>query len=205
VLACAATAHVGLVMGLTEFEEESGRYYNTNVATSPDGQVLTVYHKTHTFGPRERALLTQGDSLDTSVFTIDGVRCATFICYDFEFPEAVRCVVLAGAQCLLVSSGNWFGLEYGQRTQRFTRAIENHIFLGYSMRTGSNETHEFHGDAAVVDPYGHLLAVAQREEALLLATIEPTLIEDSRRECDYLSDRRPELYRRILEAPTTSA
>jgi predicted amidohydrolase len=101
----------------------------------------------------------------------------------------------------LVSSGNWFGLEYGQRTQRLTRAIENHLYVAYSMRTGANDNRTFHGDSAIVDPFGHALAVVVREEALLLATIEPRVIDESKVEFNYFSDRRPELYGLLLDTP----
>lgn len=194
----AKACQIGMVMGLTEFDRDSQSYFNANVVTGPDGEMLALYHKTHPYGPRERALLTPGDSLESGLFTLDGVRCATLICYDFEFPEAVRCIALAGAQCVLVTSGNWFGLEYGQRSQRFTRAIENHMFLGYSMRTGASRGREFHGDSAIVDPFGRPLAVAEREEAILLATIDPKVADGSRGDVDYFAHRRPELYGRLL-------
>ncbi len=193
----AKACQIGMVMGLTEFDKDSQRYFNTNIVTGPDGDMLALYHKTHPYGPRERALLTPGDSLESGLFTLDGVQCATLSAIDFEFPEAVRCIALARAQCVLVTSGNWF--EYGQRSQRFTRAIENHMFLGYSMRTGASRGREFHGDSAIVDPFGRPLAIAEREEAILLATIDREVAQRSRGDVDYLSHRRPELYGRLFQ------
>ena len=181
----AAENRISIVMGLTERSKESEQYYNTNVVIGSDGRILTAYHKTHLFGPRERALLTPGDTLETSLFTIDGVRCATLICYDMEFPEAVRVVALRGAQCLLVSSGNWFPLEHAQLWHRFSRAVENQIFVGYSMRTGENDLYKFHGGSAITGPRGECLASAELEETILCATVDTRVLDECRSEYEY--------------------
>ena len=73
--------------------------YNTVVAMDSTGVRRAVYRKTHLFGAKEKAAFTPGSCLG-EVFQLAGLSVGLLICYDVEFPEAVRTLALNGAELI---------------------------------------------------------------------------------------------------------
>ena len=78
--------------------------FDTTVVVAPDGELLTVYDKTHLFD-REQTVFTPGAALEPP-FAWRGVRFGVLCCFDIELPEPARTLALRGARCLLVPSAN---------------------------------------------------------------------------------------------------
>jgi N-carbamoylputrescine amidase len=57
---------------------------------------------------------------------------------------------------------------------------------------------EFFGHSFVSDPFGRIVAEAGVEPAVLVATCDPRVIEDTRRNWPFLRDRRIDAYGPIL-------
>jgi N-carbamoylputrescine amidase len=135
------------------------------------------------------------------------------ICWDQWYPEAARITALLGADILFYPTAiGWHPAEkpeFGRaqvdawRTVQRSHAIANGVFVASPNRVGHEEEPgtdgiEFFGNSFVADPFGRILAEAGTEEAILVATCDPRLIEDTRRNWPFLRDRRIDAYAPIL-------
>jgi 5-aminopentanamidase len=192
-------AHV--VCGLLEREGE--HLYNAAVLVGPDGLVGS-YRKTHLPFLGVDRFTVPGDVLP--VYDTPLGRIGLEICYDLRFPEATRTLALSGAD--IVAHPTAFPVAARIQTELITvaRAAENRIFLLTANRVGRERTGEFCGWSQIVDPFGVRLAEAgPTEEVLLVAEIDVERARDK----DYVipgeyelylfGDRRPELYRTLVE------
>lgn len=81
------------------YEREGDALYNTSLAISPNGEIVTKYRKIFPWYPLE-AETTAGS--DFKVFDIPDVgRFGMTICYDMWFPEVVRSLAWMGAEVIL--------------------------------------------------------------------------------------------------------
>ena len=123
------------------------------------------------------------------------------ICFDVEFPEPARILSLKGTQLLLVPTA-LVGFDMTTITVP-SRALENHIFIAYANRSGTDtyetDHHEstFCGHSIIAGPDGHAMARASKERSeLIIATIDPS---DTKWQAEvdknpYLTSRRTDLY-----------
>ena len=71
-----------------------------------------------------------------AAFDFDGSRAGLLICYDVEFPEAVRRLAVDGARTVLVPTANMAGYEVVQQFLVRARACENGCGLVYANYCG---------------------------------------------------------------------
>ena len=124
----------------------------------------------------------------TTVFTLAGVRLTILICYDAEFPEAVRHAALAGAQCVLVPtalSDQW-GVVANQVMP--ARAFENGVYLVYCNHAGREGDLAYLGASCIASPKGEDLARAGRGEQVIVAAIDPQDVAAAQARLPYLHD-----------------
>jgi 5-aminopentanamidase len=192
------------VFGLLEAAGES--LYNSAVLCGPEG-IIGVYRKTHLpfLGVDRFTTLGPGPYL---VMNTPIGRFGLLICYDLRFPEASRCLTLLGADMLILPT-NW--PEGADASPDFTapaRAVENRVFVVAVNRAGEEKGLPFIGRSQIIDPVGKRLAVAEtRGETMISADVDPTVARRKRLiikpevfEIDTVGDRRPELYRALMEA-----
>jgi predicted amidohydrolase len=187
--------NIALAVGFPERADK--RVYNAVLLARPDGNV-TVYRKCHLYGRREQAIFTPGNAR-SPIIDIGGLRVGMLICYDVEFPEWVRSLVLAGAELLVVPTALPRGgaSDFVSSSLVPTRAYENHVFILYGGLCGAERGTQYQGGSVIVGPDGQAVARAGSDEALLLARLEPGRYDP--RELDpYLADRRPELYQALI-------
>jgi predicted amidohydrolase len=189
----ATAADAGLAI-LTGFCERDGaRLFNSAVLVGRNGSMRAVHRKCHLYGAMEGELFTPGDAL--AVVELDRLRVGILICYDVEFPEAVRALALAGAELVAVPTTLMAPHDVVARAMVPVRAAENQVFVAYANRTGSEGALAYIGQSCIVGPDGADFARAGREaEQLLLADLDPAAITDARAAQSYLGDRRPALY-----------
>lgn len=166
--------------------------HNSAAVTSPEGTLLT-YRKGHLFGPQERTLFTPG-SQGVAQTRLGGLTVGLLICYDVEFPEAVRAHALAGTELLVVPTALMRPWEFVARVVVPARAFENGLFIAYTNWTGDRGGLGFCGLTRVAAPDGGLVAVEGEGAELLFADIDPARVVAARTSTTYLQDRRPELY-----------
>jgi N-carbamoylputrescine amidase len=135
------------------------------------------------------------------------------ICWDQWYPEAARITSLLGADVLFYPTAiGWHPAEKAEfgaaqveawRTMQRAHAIANGVFVASPNRVGHEDEPgtngiEFFGHSFIADPFGRILADAGTDPAILVATCDPRLIEDTRRNWPFLRDRRIDAYAPIL-------
>jgi predicted amidohydrolase len=189
--AIAARHGVALLYGYPE--RDGNALYNSALFVDAAGRPLANYRKTHLFGPEERRLFRAGD--DLAVVRLGNLGIGILICYDIEFPELVRSLVLKGADIIAVPTALSGAYDEIPTSIVRARAYENQVFVAYSDHTGVERDLTFIGGSAIVGPDGRdILRAGRDDETLLVAGIEPGRYAESRRLNTYLRDRRPELY-----------
>ena len=114
-----------LAIGVTLLEQYGQAPRNTLVLFDRFGRRTLTYAKVHTcdFGP-ERELTPGKDFYVETLDTVCGqVKVGAMICYDREFPESARILMLKGAELILVP--NACPMEINRLSQLRARAFEN--------------------------------------------------------------------------------
>jgi predicted amidohydrolase len=180
-------------------------FRNAAIVLDKSGMVLGAYCKVHpTWGERQSGIV-PGDSFP--VFDLPFGRIGIMICHDLSFPEAARCLMLAGAEIVFwPTMWSGWGDELSYTVIR-SRAIDNAIYLvhvglapppGEFWRPGMNMAR-----SGVIDPYGNHLSNAGFEEAIAIAEVNLdkkrvaphfTSGADDDFRAWVLADRRPDTY-----------
>lgn len=186
-------------------EQDGDRIFNAAVLVGPEG-VVGSYRKVHlpflgvdmytSFGDRPFAVQSAGP-----------VRVGMSICYDAAFPEAMRCLALAGADLIALPT-NWPpGAECTAMNTIATRAMENSVYFAAVNRVGVERGFKFIGLSSICAPNGDVLAASTGlEEEILYAEIDPERARRKRvirirdkHEIDRFADRRPEMYQALVQ------
>ena len=140
-------------------------------------------------------------------------RIGVLICWDQWYPEGARITALMGAQVLFYPTAiGWHPSEQDEwgaaqvdawRIAQRAHAIANGVYVATPNRVGhepepGTDGITFFGHSFVADPFGRILTEAGTDEAILIATCDPKLIEDTRRNWPFLRDRRIDAYAPIL-------
>lgn len=189
----AARNRIAIVAG---FAERAGEHiYNSAALLEPSG-VRTIYRKCHLYGDYERALFTPGDQAPRS-FDLGGTKVGILICYDVEFPEAVRKLALEGAELVLVPTAQPDTPDAPFITEKIVpvRAFENGIAIAYADHSGSDDRFAYAGRSCIVLPDGTDGARAPAcGSVVIVADYEPSLFGPTRSANPYLRDRRSDLF-----------
>ena len=186
-------------------EAQGEEVFNASLMATPDGRRYT-YRKMHLPYLGVDRFTTPGPDAP-SVVEVGGLRIGVLICYDLRFPEAARMCALDGADLIALPT-NWpVGVEFHPGIFAPARAAENHCYLLACDRVGIESGTTFIGRSLLIDYDGRQLAVASdTEEALLVGEIDPDAARQTHvrrrpgeHEWDTMADRRPGLYRRLLE------
>jgi predicted amidohydrolase len=177
---------------------DDGRIYNSAILIGRDGERLANFRKLHLFGAMESAVFTAGE--DTAVMAeIEGIKLGILICYDVEFPEAVRGLALRGADLVAVPTALMRPYEFVPRMLIPTRAYENSVCVAYANRCGVEGDLVYPGESCIAGPDGAVLARAGEGEALIRAALNPAMFTKARAFNSFLSDRRPGLYAALTQ------
>ncbi len=167
---------------------EGERPYNAATLVGPDGVVQGRHRKVHLFGDVDRALFAPNPR-PPAAFDFGGSRAGLLICYDVEFPEAVRRLAADGARTVLVPTANMAGFEVVQQVLVRARACENGCGLVYANYCGADGLFEYNGLSVICGPDGEVLAQAgPKGEELIVADLPAGSAGT------YLADRRAALY-----------
>jgi len=193
-----------MAVGVTLLEKWSTGPRNTLVLFDRRGERKMVYAKVHTCDFDVERALTPGDGfevvdLDTGMGT---VKVGAMICYDREFPESARLLMLNGAEILLVP--NACELNPARLGQLSARAFENMVGVATANYPGDGFGRSAAFSPVVFDKDGgyvdNTVALAGEEETLLLADFDLEAIRSyRRREVWGNAYRRPESYGALTE------
>jgi len=179
----AASQHMYLVCSSDTFE--SGAIRNSAFFLGRDGREIGRYHKVNL--PIHELYKTRGDGFP--VFpTSDLGAVGLLICYDMVFPEAPRCLALAGADIIfhLTLGGAAIGDNDISRAAFRTRAVENFVYLVVSER-GSG--------TLIVSPQGKVLAEGKGPDDIAIADLDPASGRSGGDSMNSQDDMRARLFR----------
>ncbi len=198
--------NVCIALGVLERDDEV--IYNSVLFFTPDGKIQK-YRKTHTPHLGVDRFVKEGNTL--ILFDSPFGPIGVVICYEWRFPEIARSLALGGAN-LLIGLSNWpEGAEVTPDVLMKARAVENHIWIVSVNRVGNDGDINYIGRSSIISPKGEVLGSLDREEDILIASIDP---EESKvkkivkkkddYELDLFKDRRPGLYSNILTEDTSA-
>ena len=201
-------AQLQMAIGITFLEKYEPSPRNSLALFDRFGRRVLSYAKVHTCDFGEERVLTAGDTFPVAELnTAEGsVKVGAMICYDREFPESARILMLKGAELILVP--NACPMEINRLPQLRGRAYENMCAIAtanYPQGQPDCNGHStvFDGVAYLPDevaPRDTCLLEAPEAEGLYLAELDLALLREYRRsELHGNAYRRPELYGNLTD------
>lgn len=191
----AARHDLHIVAGLNE--SDGDKRFNTSVVIGPNG-VTGKYRKIHLF-VNEPDFFSPGD-LGLPIFDLGDYKVGMLICFDWLFPEIWRILALKGAD-MIAHPSNLVIPGFCQRVMP-SHALINGLYTITANRIGAEGQLTFTGLSTIADPQGQVLAQGpQADEDVRVVEIDLALARDKTitPRNDRLADRRPEMYRELIE------
>lgn len=209
-----------VVLPVSFYERDETRLFNSVAMLDADGTVLGVYRKTHIPDDhyyQEKFYFTPGNT-GFKVWDTRYGRIGVGICWDQWFPEAARCMALAGAELLLYPTA--IGSEPILSTDsmpHWRRCMQGHagcnlVPVAAANRVGLETVHpsaenggqesslRFYGSSFLADGTGAIVAEAGRdEETIIQASFDLDLCRQERMSWGVFRDRRPECYHALTK------
>jgi len=171
---------------------------NRSFLIDESGEIVARYDKIHMFDVdlaggesyRESRNYRPGEVAVTA--DLPWGRLGLTICYDLRFPALYRALAEAGSSFLAIPSA--FTKQTGQahwHVLNRARAIENGAFVFAAAQGGLHENgRETFGHSLIVDPWGGIIAQADAEPGVVLASIDPGEVTAARAKIPSLSHGR---------------
>lgn len=196
-----------MAVGVTCLEQADPAPRNSLFVYDRYGRLALRYAKVHTCDFGEERILGRGEgfytaNLDTSAGL---VRIGAMICYDREFPESARLLMLQGAEIVLVP--NACPMEINRLSQLRARAFEN--MMGLATCNYPVPWPDCNGGSSAFDGVAYLpdlpgsrdtcLVQAGEEAGIYLADFDMDMLRAYRRsEVHGNAYRRPKLYGALI-------
>ena len=189
---------IWLLIGSISIKLSNGKLANRSFLINPDGQIIARYTKIHMFDVevndgsiyRESATYQPGTSacLARTPWGLVGLT----VCYDIRFPALYRDLAKAGAKIIFIPSAftEVTGEAHWHILQR-ARAIENGCFIVSAAQTGMHEQNrKTFGHSIIVDPWGNVLADADKDVGFITADLDLNLVDEVRKKIPSLTHDR---------------
>lgn len=175
---CEIAIRTGVAIVTGFIESVGDKVYNSAVAISAKGELVGHHRKVFLFGDTEKSIFWAGDKFVS--FELAGHRCALSICYDIEFPEAVREIARQKVEILFNPTANMIPYNNVPTTLARARALENGMVVIYANLCGEEAEQQYTGLSAIIAPDGRDLARAGVNSAILIADLQPALEQNRR-------------------------
>ena len=199
---------LNMAIGITLLEEYKNAPRNSLALFDRYGRLQFVYAKVHTCDFDVERHLTAGE--DFYVTTLDTscgkVKIGAMICYDREFPESARILMLKGAELILVP--NACPMEINRLSQLRARAFEN--MLAIATCNYPQTVPDCNGGSSVFDGVAYLpnesgsrdtcIIQAGEAEGVYIAALNVRQLQEYRkREVFGNAYRHPKKYKRLTK------
>lgn len=196
-----------MAIGITFLESYDSFPRNTICLIDRSGNEVYTYAKVHTCDFGDECRLTPGEEFYVADLNTGkgNVKIGSMICYDREFPESARILMLKGAEILLVP--NACPMEINRISQLRARAYENMIGIAtvnYPCMQPDCNGHSTAFDGIAYRPQDAgsrdtLIIEADESEGIFIADFPiDEMREYRRREVHGNAYRRPEKYKLLL-------
>lgn len=197
-----------MAIGITFLERHDAGVRNTMCLFDRFGKLALTYAKVHTCDFGDERVLTPGDdfyvaNLDTKM---GKVKVGAMICYDREFPESARILMLKGAEIILVP--NACPMEINRISQLRARAYEN--MVGIATANYPKGKPDCNGHSSAFDGMAYLpdiegsrdteIIEAGEEEGIYIADFPIDIIREYRKnEVHGNAYRHPQKYKLLID------
>lgn len=197
-----------MAIAITFLEKHNNSYRNSMCLFDRFGNSVLAYAKVHTCDFGDERVLTAGNGfyvadLDTK---IGNIKVGAMICYDREFPESSRILMLKGAEIILVP--NACPMEINRLSQLRARAYEN--MVGIATTNYPKGKPDCNGHSSAFDGIAYrpeescsrdtLIIEAGESEGIYLAEFPIDEIREYRkREVHGNAYRRPQKYHLLID------
>lgn len=204
----ALAAELEMAIAITLLEQYASKPRNTVVLFDRFGERKLVYAKVHTCDFGAEKDLTPGEEffvtkLDTAM---GNIQVGAMICYDREFPESGRLLMLKGAEVVLVP--NACPMELNRLSQLRGRAFEN--MMAIATCNYPSTVPDCNGGSSFFDGVAYLphwegfrdmcVLQAGEKEGIFIAELNLDLLREYR-SCEVHGNtyRRPQLYHALID------
>ena len=169
---------IGVV--ITGYTKGNHRPRNTAFLIDRSGKILLKYSKVHTCDFSSERMLESGDEFFVAEF--DGVKIGIMICYDREYPESARVLMMKGAEIILVP--NDCSEMFHRVNALSTRAYENMTGVVMANPPGKRMGHSCALSPIIWDDNGErdnrIFVAGEEEEKIFLAEFDLSELRDYR-------------------------
>lgn len=192
-----------IAIGITFLEKYNSKPLNSIILFDRNGKKALHYSKVHTCAFDAEKMLSGGKDFFVTDLDIEGgiVKVGSMICFDREFPESARILMLKGAEVIIAP--NACPMEINRLAALRTRAYENMLAIAtcnYPLRHPDCNGHStvFDGIAWLRDESGSrdmCILEAPSEEGIYIAEIDLDALREYR-ENEIMGNkyRRPDKY-----------
>ena len=147
-------AELEMAVGITFLESHVPLPMNSMILFDRFGRPVLHYSKVHTCDFGDERMLSAGEDFYTAELDTAGgtVKIGSMICYDREFPESARILMLKGAELILVP--NACPMEINRLSQLRARAYEN--MLGIATCNYPSGKPDCNGHSSAFDGVAYL-------------------------------------------------
>lgn len=203
---CSLAKELQMAIGITYLEKSDTKPRNSIILFDKSGVPKLHYSKIHTCAFADEKVLSPGEDFYVTDLDIGRgtVKVGSMICFDREFPESARILMLKGAEVILAP--NACPMEINRLAALRTRAYENKVAIAtcnYPKGQPDCNGHStlFDGVAWLRDEPGTrdmCILEAPEAEGIYLAQIDIDMLRDYR-EHEVMGEkyRRPDKYRII--------
>ena len=196
--ALAAELGIHLHIGSMAIRLDGESVANRAFLIGPDGGIMARYDKIHMYDVdlgggesyRESKLYRPGAA--AVVADLPWMRLGLTVCYDLRFAPLFRALAKTGASLIAVPAA--FTQTTGEAHWHIllrARAIETGSYVIAAAQGGHHaDGRETYGHSLIVDPWGHILAEADREPGVILADIDPAMSKMTRERIPVLANER---------------
>lgn len=195
---------LGVAILFPYLERDGESFMDSAALIDHEGNVILNYRKVHTVDKIWEVMLRSGEDFPVSELTTKSgsVKIGCMICYDREFPEAARILMLNGAEIILVP--NACGLDTNRLHQFQSRGFEN--MLGVAMtnypapkQNGRSVAYDGMREKGNND-YDPTIVLAGADEGIYYADFDLAKLR-TYRASDIWGDayRKPRLYGKLVE------
>ena len=200
---CSLAKELQMAIGITFLEKSEQKPLNSIILFDRNGEQRLHYSKVHICAFADEKVLSSGDDFYVTDLDIGRgtVKIGSMICFDREFPESARILMLKGAEVILAP--NACPMEINRLAALRTRAYENKVAIAtcnYPKGQPDCNGHStlFDGVAWLRDEPGvrdMCTLEAPEEEGIYLAEIDMDMLRDYR-EHEVMGEyyRHPEKY-----------
>jgi predicted amidohydrolase len=179
--------------GITEWDPEKEKIFNSGIMFNRKGEVICHYHKQF-LATHDQNWFAFGER-GCPVVETDLGRIGLLICFDGRIPEIFRAMAMQDAD-IIVDMANFFAMDQADMWGP-ARSYENGVWLVAATKAGWERSIYYPGGSMIVDPKGRVLSrVPYDTHGMAVATIDPEAAADKSiyTANDKIADRRPETY-----------